>query len=144
MNTDCQQLVLKLHEDHAYLQALMAQISALCDRGDLTTGCNGCASQQRTSCTSDIENLIRTFIEATLHHNMLESACMQDKAPREHRHAHNQAHLMIAERLKAVRLDFRQTGNGVAAIRDISEIMTLLTEHINSYDEQLEAYLLAA
>ena len=144
MNTDCQQLVLKLHEDHAYLQALMAQISALCDRGDLTAGCNGCASQQRTSRTSDIENLIRTFIEATLHHNMLESACMQDKAPREHRLAHNQAHLMIAERLKAVRLDFRQTSNGVAAIRDISEIMTLLTEHINSYDEQLEAYLLAA
>ena len=59
MNTDCQQLVLKLHEDHAYLQALMAQISALCDRGDLTTGCNGCASQQRTSCTSDIENLMK-------------------------------------------------------------------------------------
>ena len=54
------------------------------------------------------------------------------------------AHLMIAERLKAVRLDFRKTGNGVAAIRDIGEIMTLLTEHINSYDEQLEAYLLAA
>ena len=144
MNTDCQQLVLKLHEDHAYLQALMAQISALCDRGELAAGCNGCAPKQRTSCNSDIENLIRTFIEATLHHNMLESACMQEIAPREHRHAHNQAHLMIAERLKSVRLDFRQTGNGVAAIREIAEIMALLTEHINSYDEQLEAYLLAA
>lgn len=144
MNSDCQQLVLKLHEDHAYLQALMAQISALCDRGDPVVGCNGCAPQQRTSCSSDIENLVRTFIEATLHHNMLESACMQDIAPREHRHAHNQAHLMIAERLKAVRLDFRQTGNGVAAIRDIGKIMPLLREHIDSYDEQLEAYLLAA
>ena len=51
---------------------------------------------------------------------------------------------LIAERLKAVRLDFRQTGNGVGAIRDIGDIMTLLTEHIISYDEQLEAYLLAA
>lgn len=144
MTTDRQQLVLKLHEDHAYLQALMAQITALCERGDLTSGCNGCAPQQRTSCNTDIENLIRTFIEATLHHHMLESACMQELTPREHRHAHNRAHLVIGERLKAVRLDFRQTGNGVATIREITAITALLTQHINSYDEQLESYLLAA
>lgn len=144
MNADCQQLVQKLHEDHAYLHELMAQIGALCDRSEPAAGCNGCAPKQRTSCNSDIETLIRTFIEATLHHNMLESACMQARVPREHRLAHNQAHLVMSERLKAIRLDFRQTGNGVAAIQEIGEIMGLLTEHIASYDEALEAYLLAA
>ncbi len=144
MSTDRQNLVTKLREDHAYLHELMAQISTLCERDEQVAGCKACSPQRQTNCISNIEHLIRTFIEATLHHNMLESACMQDLVPREHRLAHNQDHLLIAERLKAVRMDFRQTGNGIAAIDDIAGVMNMLAAHIDQFDQPLEGYLLAA
>ena len=82
--------------------------------------------------------------EITLRHNLMESACMVGQVPEEHRVAHNRAHLQIAEKMRAIRLNFRRRGNGALAIRDVSEVLELLTSHLAEYDQQLESYLLAA
>ena len=61
-----------------------------------------------------------------------------------HRIAHNQAHMEIAQQLKAIRVVFSEDGNCVRAIEGIDRIHQTLQAHFTDYDQQLEAYLLEA
>ena len=144
MQHDREQLVAKLRQDHEYMAELMAQIRQLCLRGDVVENCNACTVGQRTLCTSDIVHSIRTFIDVTLRHNLIESACMADHVPREHRIAHNRAHIAIAEQLEGIRQAFSESGNGVVAVAGLAALFDTLAAHLDEFDHPLEQYLLAA
>jgi hypothetical protein len=144
MQGDREQLVSKLRQDHEYMAALMAQIRHLCLRGDGVDHCNGCSVGQRTMCSSDIALAIRTFVDVTLRHNLIESACMAEHVPREHRVAHNRAHIAIAEQLEGIRQAFGESGNGVVAVAALAALFDTLAAHLDEFDHPLERYLLAA
>jgi hemerythrin len=144
MHCDREQLVAKLRQDHEYMAELMAQIRRLCVRGDAAENCNGCPVDRRTLCNSDIVQLMRVFVEATLRHHLIESACMAEEVPRAHRVAHNRAHITIAEQMEGIRRAFGETGNGVVAVADIAALLDTLATHYADFDRPLEDYLLAA
>lgn len=125
------------------MRQLMHRIIALCDQSEAVGNCHGCPSIQRVFCRENVEQLIRAFVDVTLRHNLIESACMGADVPREHRIAHNRAHMDIAEDLKAIRLVYSLDGNGVVAIEGIEKVLGTLSAHLIDYDEPLEKFLLA-
>ncbi len=144
MQPDRQQVVAKLRQDHDYMVASMQRIRSLCARSQFAENCDGCHSGHRMVCHENIEQLIRSFVEVTLRHNLIESACMGDEVPRAHRIAHNRAHLAIAEQLKTIRIDFGEDGNGIVAIDGVERVLESLAQHLTEFDQPLESYLLAA
>jgi hemerythrin len=144
MSPDREQVVLKLRQDHEYMVELMHRITSLCARRQAAEDCDGCPSGQRGLCHDNIEQLIRTFVEVTLRHNLIESAYMAEIAPPAHRIAHNRAHLEIAEQMKAIRVVFAHGGNGIAAIDGIDRALETIAAHLVEFDKPLEQYLLDA
>ncbi len=132
----------KIRSDHEYMIELLDRIEASCDQIGVLSHCNQCRFEHRELCHGNIEQLIRAFVEVTLKHNLVESTFMGESVPDAHRIAHNQAHLAIAEELKAIRVVFRQDGNGVQAIEGITQVRASLFAHFQDYDRQLEEYLL--
>ncbi len=133
----------RMHRDHDGLIDLIRRIQAVCSRRGLVHDCGGCINDRREFCHSNIEQLIRAFVEATLKHNVMESLYMEDGVPEAHRRAHNRAHMVIAEQLKAIRLVLSEDGNSVHAIEGIDEVLQALTAHFREFDQQLEHYLVA-
>lgn len=138
-----EQAVQRMHRDHDDMIGLIHRIQALCDQRSTVDNCGGCRSDQREFCRSNVEQLVRAFVEATLKHNLMESVYMEDYVPDEHRRAHNRAHMAIAERLKGIRVELSADGNCVHAIIGIDEVLADLRSHFTEYDQQLECYLLA-
>ena len=141
MHLVCNDAVDRMHRDHDYLLDLIHRIKSVCDRDDGIDNCRDCPSGHRDSCHTNIEQLVRTFVEATLKHNAVESVYMADNVPKAHRVAHNQAHQAIAEQLRAIRLIFSADGNCVLAIQGIDEVLHTLQAHFREFDQHLEAYL---
>ncbi|QID17976.1 hypothetical protein G3580_10185 [Nitrogeniibacter mangrovi] len=134
----------KLHADHAYMDALIRQIAGLCVSRGAVDSCDQCRPNRRTLCRSNVEQLIHTFVQVTLKHNLLESQCMEDEVPAEHRIAHNRAHARIGEQLQQLRAIFADDGNSLVAIEGIDRVQAALDDHLIEFDEALEAYLKAA
>ncbi|HEY6896246.1 MAG TPA: hypothetical protein VI279_03215 [Rhodocyclaceae bacterium] len=130
--------------DHERMLDLVAQIKAACAQPDAKSDCYGCQPTQRQMCRGNVKDLISEFIEATLKHDVIESLLMEAGVPKEHCLAHKQAHMLIAEQLKAIRVIFSDDGNCVVAIEGIDDVMNVLLAHYEEYDRPLEAYLLAA
>jgi hypothetical protein len=105
---------------------LIERIVSYCDQRDRLASCNDCQSTQHTVCHGNIELLIRAFVEMTLKHNLVESMYMDEIVPSEHRIAHNQAHMDIAQQLKEIRLVFTADGNGIQAIEGIDRVRQTL------------------
>jgi len=141
MQLICDEAVERMHRDHDYLLDLIRRIKATCDRNDKIDNCRDCGSNHRDLCHSNIEQLVRTFVEATLKHNAIESLYMAQGVPKAHRIAHNKAHMAIAEQLKAIRVVLSEDGNCVLAIHGITEVLHTLQSHFSEFDQQLEFYL---
>lgn len=138
-----QQAVEKLRRDHAYMIELIQRIQASCTQVGSIDDCRQCAPTPRHACHSKIDYLIRAFVEVTSKHNLTESIYMAEGVPAAHRIAHNQAHMAIAEELKALRVVFSEDGNCVLAIEGIDQVLQSLQAHFKDFDQQLEDYLLA-
>lgn len=134
----------KLAQDHAYMDALVAQIASLCASRDIAENCMECAAGKRNLCRSNVEHLIQNFIQVTLKHNLLESLWMENSVPDAHRIAHNRAHLEIAEQLDQIRAVFADDGNSLVAIEGIDRIQATLRAHRLEFDSPLETHLKAA
>ena len=131
----------RIQRDHERMLELLARIRAECDQRDNVDHCNDCTSNRRGICHGNIEQLIRSFVESTLKHNLIESMFMTDKVPDDHRIAPNQAHMEIAQQLKAIRAVFSECGNKILAIEGIEHIHQTLIAHFRDYDQPLEGYL---
>jgi hemerythrin len=123
---------------------LVDRIRAECNQRDKVESCYDCTSDRRGVCHGNIEQLVRSFVETTLKHNLIESMFMEELVPSAHRIAHNQAHMEIAQQLKAIRVVFAEDGDSILAIEGIDHIHQTLLAHFKDYDQQLEAYLSAA
>jgi hemerythrin len=134
----------KIRRDHDHMLELIERIKAECTRTTRTGNCNDCQPTVRHVCHASIDQLIRSFVELTLRHNLVESTFMADVVPSEHRIAHNRSHLEIARQLKAIRVIFSEDGNCVLAIEGIDQALQSLLAHFDEFDRPLEAYLLAA
>jgi len=134
----------KLAQDHAYMDALVAQIADLCTSRETVEDCNACTYGKRNLCRNNVEQLIRNFVQVTLKHNLLESLWMEHSVPEAHRIAHNRAHLIIAEQLDELRVIFSKDGNSVVAIDGIDRIQATLRAHHAEFDIPLEHHLKAA
>lgn len=130
--------------DHQHLLQLIQRIEDQCDPNDRPERCRDCPEPQRGVCHGNIEQLIRAFVEATLKHNLTESAFMEDVLPTEDRVAHNRAHLEIAQQLKAIRVVFSADGNGIQAIEGIARVRQTLLSHFKEHDQLLESQLTRA
>jgi len=133
----------RMCRDHALMLEMVQRIKSLCTQSNEVDNCNRCQLDQRQACQGNIEQLIRTFVEFTLKHNLIESLYMEDGAPVAHRIAHNQSHLILAEQMKAIRVVLSEDGNCVLAIEGIDRVLETLQAHFKEYDQQLEGYLLA-
>lgn len=133
----------KIRRDHDHMLELIARIKAVCTQRERVDSCNTCQPNLRVVCRGNIEQLIKTFVEVTLKHNLIESMYMEDGVPPAHRVAHNRAHLVIAEQLKAIRVVFAEDGNGILAIEGVDQALATLMAHFKDYDQDLEGYLLA-
>lgn len=138
-----EQAIEKMRRDHEHLLQLIDRILAHCDQRDTISNCNDCHSSQRGICHGNIEQMIRSFVEMTLKHNLVESIYMEDLVPDEHRIAHNEAHMDIAQLLQKIRVVFSGDGNGITAIEGIEHVRERLLAHFQDHDRQLEAYLTA-
>ena len=123
---------------------LAHRIKSLCTQGDEVSNCNGCERSKFQVCHGNIEQQIRTFVEFTLKHNLIESLYMDDGVPKAHRIAHTQAHLNIAQQMKTIRAVFSEDGNCILAIDGIDNVLEALLAHIEEFDQPLERYLLTA
>jgi hemerythrin len=132
----------RIHRDHDYMIELAQRIKAACTAGGGAVNCGECHPNLRQVCHGNIDELIRTFVETTLKHNLIESLLMEDGMPLDHRIAHKQAHLDIAKQMKAIRAVFSADGNCILAIEGIDTVVASLQAHSDSYDLQLEKYLL--
>lgn len=135
--------VARIHRDHEYMIELVGRIKAACTQGDTVENCNECHPELRQLCHGNISQLIRTFVETTQRHNLYEAMLMTDRVPRAHRVAHNQAHLALAEQMKAIRVVFSAAGDCVVAIEGIDQVHKMLLAHNDEFDRQLEAHLAA-
>ena len=133
--------IVRIRRDHERMLELIDRIRAECNQRDKINHCNDCTSDRRGACQGNIEQLIRSFVESTLKHNLIESMFMEDRVPDEHRIAHNQAHLEIAQQLKAIRAIFSECGNKILAIEGIERVHQTLIAHFRDYDKPLESYL---
>ncbi|MBK7416709.1 MAG: hypothetical protein IPJ38_18005 [Dechloromonas sp.] len=138
-----QQDVERIHRDHEIILGLITRIKAECTQNDSVQNCNTCQPNLRMVCRGNIEQLIKSFVEVTLKHNLIESMYMEEGVPQAHRAAHNRAHMEIAEQLKAIRVVFSADGNGIQAIEGVEQALTTLTSHFKDFDQELENYLLA-
>lgn len=134
----------RILRDHERMLELVDRIRSECDQRGKIDHCNNCAPNRRGVCHGNIEQLIRSFVEATLKHSAIESMFMEDVAPAEHRIAHNKAHMEIALQLKAIRVVFSEDGNGIEAIEGIDQVHQTLLAHFEDYDRQLAGYLTAS
>lgn len=133
----------KVHRDHSYLLELITRIKAVCSEAGQLQSCHECQHSRHHMCHSDTEQLIRTFVEATLKHNFIESMYMVDFAPEEHQIAHNRAHKEIAKQLKTIKETFSENRDCVQAIEGIDSIHATLSSHFKEYDQALEQYMSA-
>ena len=134
----------RIHRDHERMLQLVDRIRAECNQRGQIDNCNNCAPNRRGVCHGNIDQLIRSFVETTLKHNVIEAMAMEEVVPAAHRLAHNKAHMEIALQLKAIRVVFSEDGNCVEAIEGIDAIHQTLVTHFAEYDQQLESYLTAA
>jgi hypothetical protein len=133
----------RMRRDHESLLEMVQRIKSLCTQGHQVDSCKKCPPNPRMVCQGNIEQLIRTFVEITLKHNMIESLYMEDGVPMAHRIAHNQAHLAMAEQMKSIRVVLSEDRNCVLAIEGIDRVLETLKKHFEEYDKPLEHYLLA-
>jgi len=131
----------RIRRDHERLMQLVDRIRSQCSQRGKIDSCNDCAVDRRGVCHGNIEQLIRTFVETTLKHNVIESMYMDNLVPATHRNAHNRAHMEIAQQLKSIRVVFSEDGHCVEAIEGIDQIYQTLLAHFREYDQQLESYL---
>lgn len=136
--------VARIRRDHERMLQLVERIRSECSQRDKIDNCNDCSPTLRHVCHGNIEQLIRSFVESTLKHNLMESMFMEELAPQAHRVAHNQAHMDIAQQLKEIRVVFSEDGNCVLAIEGIDRVQQTLLTHFRDYDQQLESYLTVA
>lgn len=134
----------KIRRDHEHMLQLIERIQSLCDQRDKIDVCTGCHSSQQSVCHSNVEQLIRAFVEATLKHNLIESMFMEGIVPSAHRMAHNKAHMEIAQQLKEIRVVFSKDGDGIHAIEGVDRVQKTLLAHFIEYDQQLETLLTPA
>ena len=139
-----EQAVERMRSDHEHMLHLVQRIGAECTQRDKIENCNDCNPTLRHVCHANIEQLIRSFVETTLKHNLVELMFMDALVPLAHRIAHNQAHMDIAQQLKAIRVVFSEDGNCVLAIEGVDRIQQTLLAHFKDYDQQLESYLAEA
>lgn len=132
----------RIRRDHEYMIELVRRIKASCTQSDKVDNCNNCELNKAQVCHGNIEQLVRSFVEITLKHNLLESLFMENGVPQAHRIAHNQAHMDMAEQLKAIRVIFSEDHNCVMAIEGVDNVLVSLLAHFDEYDQQLECYLL--
>ncbi len=123
---------------------LANRIKALCTQSDEVSNCNSCDRGKFQVCRGNIDQQIRSFVEFTLKHNLIESLYMTDVVPKAHRIAHTQAHLSIAQKMKSIRAVFSEDGNCILAIEGIDHVLESLLAHIEEFDQPLEQYLLTA
>lgn len=133
----------RIRRDHENLINLVRRIKASCTQSGKVDNCNDCELSQPQVCHGNIEQLVRSFVEVTLKHNLVESLYMEQGVPQAHRIAHNQAHMQMAEQMKAIRVVFSKDGNCVLAIEGIDSVLAALQAHFAEFDQQLEGYLLA-
>lgn len=133
----------KIRRDHDRILELIERIRAECNQRDSVESCANCQPNLRVVCRGNIEQLIKSLVEVTLKHNFIESMYMEDGVPQAHRVAHNRAHLVIAEQLQAIRVEFAEDGNGILAIKGVDQALVTLMAHLKDYDQDLEDYLLA-
>lgn len=131
----------KLHDDHAYLHALIERMRSCCTPGAARTDCRSCQPAKQRLCRSNVEQLIRTFIQTTLKHHLLESLLMENHVPEPHRQAHNAAHLVLAERLDQIRAVLADDGETVLAIDGLEQFESDLMAHETGFDGPMLQYL---
>jgi hemerythrin len=131
----------RMQRDHEHMLQLIDRIRSECTERGTATNCTGCSGIRQGVCHGNIEQLIRSFVETTMKHIMIESMLMEDRVPPAHRIAHNQAHTDIALQLKAIRVEFSEDHNAVLAIHGIDDVHQTLLTHFKEHDKQLEAYL---
>ena len=139
-----EQDVERIHRDHQHILELIARIQSECVQRERVENCNSCQPNRRVVCHGNIEQLIKTLVDLTMKHNLIESMYMEDGVPQAHRAAHNRAHMKIAEQLKAIRVVFAADGNGVLAVEGVEQALATLLAHFDEFDRELESYLLAA
>ena len=142
MNMIPSDAVAKIHRDHDYLFELMERIEAVCSKRDEQINCRSCGGDIRVVCQGNVHQLIQTFTEATLKHHAVESFYMSDAAGAEHRTAHVRSHMAIAEKLKAIRVEFSEDGNCISAIDGVEQAIAAIRAHIVEFDAPLEAMLM--
>ncbi|MGB4064927.1 MAG: hypothetical protein WBK19_13980 [Azonexus sp.] len=144
MPTMGEEAVDRIRRDHEHMLHLIDRIRSECTERGKIDNCNDCGASRKGVCHGNIEQMIRSFVETTLKHNLIELMFMEDRVPSAHRLAHNQAHMDIAQQLKAIRVIFSEDGNCVLAIEGIDHVHQTLLAHFKDFDQQLEAYLLEA
>lgn len=138
INTEAVEMMLR---DHKHLLQLIQRIEDQCTPNDRPERCRDCPEPQRGVCHGNIEQLIRAFVEATLKHNLTESAFMEGVLPTVDRVAHNRAHMEIAQQLKEIRVVFSGDGNGIQAIEGIARVRQTLLSHFKEHDLLLEFHI---
>ena len=133
----------RMHRDHAHLVDMVARIKGLCGKTTPQKNCLACPQVERSVCQGNVEQLILSFVEMTLKHQLVESVHMQNKVPDSHRFAHIESHSLIAEQLKKIRAVFSDDGNCIVAIEGIDHALDSLLAHIKEFDQPFENYLLA-
>ena len=131
----------RMGRDHEHMMQLIERILAECTQPDTVSNCKDCNPTRQGICHGNIEQLVRSFIETTMKHIMIESMLMAEPVPAAHRIAHNQAHMAIAQQLKAIRVVFSEDRNCVQAIEGIEQVHQALLEHFRDYDQALETFL---
>lgn len=144
MPTMGEEAVERIRRDHEHMLQLIDRIRAECTERGRIDDCGDCSQSRQGVCHGNIEQMIRAFVETTLKHNLIELMFMEDRVPSAHRLAHNQAHMDIAQQLKAIRVVFSEDRNCVLAIEGIDQVHQTLLAHFKDYDQQLEAYLIEA
>lgn len=144
MTTVRDEAIARMHQDHAHMADLIRRIEASCVRDVGAPGCIRCNPTRYQACRGSIDDLIRSLVEVTLKHNAMEALAMRDHAPPEHRQAHQQDHVRIAERMNGIRVVLSQDGDCVLAIAGIDEVLASFESHNARYDRELEGYLEAA
>ena len=143
MTTAREQDVNKIRRDHEHMLELISRIQAECKQREQVNNCNACDTSLRHLCHGNIEALIKTFVDVTLKHILIESMYMEEGVPHAHRIGHNRAHMDISLQLKEIRVVFSRDGNCILAIEGVDQIRASLLRHFTEYDQQLEIYLLA-
>ncbi len=144
MPNNREQMIEKLQQDHVYMDELIGRIRQVCERSTQEADCRTCDLGKREPCQMNIDYLIRTLADLTQRHHMIESVYMSECAPREHFIAHNHAHQKINEGLRTIRSAYKESGNGLIATRQISELLNQMTSHLEEFDQPMTRFMLEA